>query len=271
MVTIAASIAIALTWRLYGAWVKCHRAAYRWKWWRVKASWGLLAFDLLACALFFLMASTSGTVVGEGFAPAKEPLVQLLVSGAAATGVRNLRMPAFLKRSRGIPDPALAPAVERETVNQYIERVIQQTCYAESQLWIMETVVPHVLGRRRIDDFLTEVQSYLEGRDGSDAASDAKWIEKLIKSAETETRKVASACGRMLARNGFRYVERVIARLPDAPADPAALEQPETSLPGRHPAGVRKSAVPRPDPDAKQSQATRHGPDGGKRNPREPR
>jgi hypothetical protein len=127
-------------------------------------------------------------------------------------------------------------------VNQYIERAIQQRCYSESQLWIMEKAVPHVLDQKGgIDGFLCEVQNYLEGHDGPDATADAEWIEKLIESAESDSRKVASACGRILTRNGFSYLERVIARKPKQPDEP--------NLPGRHPHAPTKR-VPRPDPTA---------------------
>jgi hypothetical protein len=211
----------------------------------------MLSFDLIACAVFFLMAKSAGTVVGARFAPAQETLTQLMISGAAATGVRGLRMPAFFKRVRGAvraPEPTVAPEVERETLNQYIERAIQQSCYSESQLWIMEKVVPHVLDQHGIDDFLCEVQHYLEGHDGPDATTDAKWIEKLIKSTESDSRKVASVCSRMLARNGFNYLERVIARRPEHADEPIGTAP--VDLPGRHPEASPKPFLPRPDPTA---------------------
>jgi hypothetical protein len=239
--TLVISVIIVLIWRLCAVWMKCHRAAFRWKWWKVKwLPWGLLAFDLTACGVFFIMARTAGGMVVEVYAPAGQTLIQLVISGAAATGVRGLRMPSFLKRA---PVPALTPDVERETVNQYIERAIQQSCYSASQLWIMEKVVPHIIGQHRINDFLGEVKTYLEGHDGPEATCDVIWIDKLAESTESDSRKVASACGRMLARNGFGYLEQVIAR-PPVPVD----DLPPWGLPARHPAAEPKRIIPRPDP-----------------------
>ncbi|AGL21277.1 hypothetical protein [Actinoplanes sp. N902-109] len=244
--TTAVSIGLVLIWRLCKVWMKCHRAAYRWKWWKVKwLPWGLLAFDLIACAVFFLVARTTGKLVGTAFAPARETLIQLMIAGTAATSVRSLRMPARLKRNRGpdsVTTPALSPEVDRETVSQYIERAIQQYCYSASQLWIMGQVVPHVLGQLGSDEFLREIQQYLEGHDGPDATSDSRWIGKLIKSGETDSWKVASACSRMLARNGYGYLEQVLAR--PAPAVEAPLD-----LPGRHPGAAAARGVPRPHRD----------------------
>lgn len=219
-----------------------------------------MCFDLIACAVFFLLARTGAALVGAAFAPVQVPLIQLMVSGAAATSVRGLRMPAALKRLGrvgGAPALSAGPRVERETVNQYIERTIKQSCYCESQLWIMEVVVDRILARCTIDDFLHEVRNYLEGHDGPDAAADVRWIDKLIRSSESDSRKAASACGRMLARNGFRYLERVIARPPDHADVP--LDAAPDDLPGRHPGAGATSVVPRPDSAALLSDAHTQG------------
>src|SRR5690242_8407412 len=179
------SLLLVAGWRVFKVWMVCHRAAYRWHFWKIrKWFFALLAFDIVACAVVFLPLTASGGYTATYFSPAESPVIQLIASGIVATTARRkLRLPKRLRERTAKVVGASgegSPDIDTETVNQYIARVIEQCCYVASQLWVMEQVVPVVVGTNGTDDFLHELLSYLEGLGGAEAEKDTTWLKKLM-------------------------------------------------------------------------------------------